>query len=254
MAKEKKEQKEKELQEEKDIEEFGGIDPKNVNLVDLIEKLAWKTILIELVKREKMDPWDIDLITLADKYLEKIRSLKGTDLRLPANAILASAILLKFKSRVLKLSSLDEDEKEIENRALTEEEKQEIEQLLPELQTMRKSREGKISLDELVEGIESMFEKSKVRVDKRLLKGFEKPEFQIPIIDINIEELVDNVFDLIKEKADSQGLLTFTNLVEGKSVSEIVDIFIPCLFLVNKGKINMWQEEFFGKIFISVDK
>jgi len=249
MVKEKQKQ-----EEEKESNELDGIDQNNVNLVDLIEKPAWKTILIELVKSEKMDPWDIDLIALADKYLKKIRSLKGTDLRLPANAILASAILLKFKSRVLKLSSLEDDEKEIENRALTDEEKQEIEQLLPELQTMRKSREGKISLDELVQGIEGMFEKSKVRVDKRFLKGFEKTEFQIPIIDVNIEEIVDKVFDKIKEKADSQGLLTFTNLVEGKSVSEIVDTFIPCLFLVNKGKINMWQEEFFGEIMISIPK
>ena len=46
--------------------------PENVDLVDLIEQPAWKTILIELVKTEKMDPWSIDISQLSEKYLAKI--------------------------------------------------------------------------------------------------------------------------------------------------------------------------------------
>ncbi|MBI2597588.1 MAG: segregation/condensation protein A, partial [Candidatus Diapherotrites archaeon] len=169
--------------------------PQNVDLVDLIEKPAWKTILIDLVKSEKMDPWNIDIAILAEKYLEKIHSLKGHDLRIPANAILATAILLKFKSRVLKFSPLEEEEESRETRELTEEEKAEIERMLPELSGTRKEREGKISLDDLVHSIETMLEKSKQRVDKRFLSDREKPEFRIPLTDTNIEELVEKVFE-----------------------------------------------------------
>src|SRR3989338_1400050 len=103
-----------EIDEEDEIAATGSlgeeIDPENVNLVDLIDQPAWKTILIELVKSEKMDPWNIDIIELSGKYLQKISELGGTDLRIPANAILASAILLKFKSRILSIKPLDEEE------------------------------------------------------------------------------------------------------------------------------------------------
>lgn len=230
------------------------IDPKNVNLVDLIDRPAWKTILIDLVKSEKMDPWNIDLAALADKYLKKIQSLKGHDLRIPANAILASAILLKFKSRVLKISSLEEDEDEAQKKELSPEEIAQIDSQLPDLGGARKEREGKISLEELVSSIEQMLEKSKERVDKRFLFDRSLPDFRIPFAGSNIEELVDGVLEEIQKKADSNGLVLFSSLVEGKNPSQIVDTFMPCLFLANKGKINMWQDEFFGEIMISIMK
>ncbi len=226
-----------------------GNQAENVDLVDLIEQPAWKTILIELVKTEKMDPWDIDIAGLADKYLLKINSLGGTDLRLPANAILACAILLRFKSGILRLSEIEEEE--LPKDELDEEEKEMIERILPELRNVRKIKQGKVSLDNLVEAIELMLEKSKKRKDKRFIKE-EIPEFKIPFADYNISERMDGVYELIKEKADSQGLILFSKLVNGKGAVEIVDTFIPCLFLSSKERINMWQEQFFGEIFISL--
>src|SRR3989338_6587440 len=59
-------------------------------LVDLIDQPAWKTILLDIVKAEKMDPWNIDVIRLADLYLSKINLLERSNLRVPANAILRS--------------------------------------------------------------------------------------------------------------------------------------------------------------------
>ena len=46
--------------------------PQNVDLVDLIEQPAWKSILVELVRTERMDPWSIDISQLSEKYLAKI--------------------------------------------------------------------------------------------------------------------------------------------------------------------------------------
>ncbi len=246
-----KKENKKATQEQEQHELIGEVDPQNVNLVDLIDMPAWKTILIDLVKSEKMDPWQIDIAVLADKYLAKIQLLQGHDLRIPANAILASAILLKFKSRVLRVSEIEPEE--TEKREMTEEERQQIEGMLPGLESLRKEREGKVSLDELVENISNMLDESKSRVDNRFRQD-DKPEFKIPFGGVNIEELVDHVMGLIQKKADSQGLVVFSNLVEGKSITEIVDTFLPCLFLVTKGKINMWQDEFFGEIMISITK
>ncbi len=227
--------------------------PENIDLVDLIEQPAWKTILIELVKTEKMDPWSIDISQLAEKYLAKINSLTGTDLRLPANAILASAILLKFKSNVLRLSEIDDEEEFLkQKKSMSPEEKAEFEAMLPELKNIRKIKEGKVSLEELVASIEKMLQSSRKVRDKNFLQR-ERAKFSIPFSDFKIDEEMEKVYKIIQKSADSQGLVMFSALIKKQSTNEaIVRTFIPCLFLTNKGKINMWQEQFFGEIFISV--
>ena len=232
--------------------------PENIkpdDLVDLIDQPAWKTILIELVKKERMDPWEIDITKLAEKYLEKINSLSGTDLRLPANAILASAILLKFKSNVLKISNIeDEDEFLEKKKEMSPEERAEFEAMLPELKSIRKIKEGKVSLDALVDSIEKMLQQTKKKKDRSLL-GRERTKFDIPIQDFKIDEEMAKIYALIKQNADSQGLVLFSTLIKQKSNKDsIVRTFISCLFLTNKGKINMWQDEFFGEIFLSLNK
>ncbi len=227
-------------------------DSENVELVDLIDRPAWKTILIDLVKSEKMNPWDINIVELADKYLKKIALLGGTDLRVPANAILASAIMLKFKSEILNVSPIEEEI--AKDNSLTEEQKKELEELLPELRVINSSRQGKVSLDDLVLSLEKILDKTKNSPDKRALGSKDVIEFKLPYSTYNIEEMTKKVFEEINQKADSTGMVLFSRLVEGKNPLEIIDTFIPCLFLSNKQKINMWQEEFFGEIFISIQK
>lgn len=249
---------------EEELEEFEEesqearpvLDAGQVELVDLIEKPDWKAILVELVKTEKMDPWNIDLIELAGKYLKKINALGGRDLRLPANAILASAILLRFKARVLKFTPFDDDEEGLEKKSgeLSPEQKMEIEALLPELRIIKSSREGKVSLDDLVQSIEKMLEKHKGSFEKRPFGDKEVIEFKLPGLEYDIESHLDAVLSDIKNKADSQGFLVFSRLVESKKPFEIINYFLACLFLANKEKINLWQEEFFGEIMISITK
>ena len=255
-----------ETPEKNDLEELASAEldsaitlPESMNqegLVDLIDQPAWKTILIELVKKERMDPWDIDIANLAEMYLGKINALTGTDLRLPANAILASAILLKFKSNVLKLSDIDDEDDFLEKKKeMSPEERAEFEALLPDLKSIRKLKEGKVSLDALVDSIEKMLQTSKKTKDSAFLKR-ERTKFEIPMPDFQIDKEMDSVYKKITKNADSEGLILFSQLVKSKNgdVTNIVRTFLPCLFLTNKGKINMWQDEFFGEIFLSLNK
>ena len=225
-----------------------------IDLVSLIDQPAWKTILISLVKSEKMDPWNISIIELADKYLQKINGLDGIDLRLPANAILASAILLRFKARILKLSSIDDDMAEAElAKQMSEEEKILFENVMPDLTSVRKFREGTVSLDSLVDAIEIMLEKTKSKSQQKQII-MDRPDFAIPVFEENIDEKMDFIYSMITDRADSEGLVLFSSLVEGKDVIGIVDTFIPVLFLANNEKVNIWQDEFFGEIFIALKK
>ncbi len=218
------------------------------DLVGLIEQPAWKTILISLVKTEKMDPWNIDIKLLAQKYLEKIRSLQSTDLRLPANAILASAILLRFKARALHLPSIDEEEEGRIKTLLTAE--QLLGGMMPELLSPNLTREGKVTLDQLVASIEEILEKTKSKV-QRERDGRDRPQFALPFASMNLEEKMQEIYELAQHYSDETGLVRFSVMVHGKSTSEIIELFLALLFLVNDGKLNAWQEELFGEIFVS---
>ena len=238
--------------EEHESNSIENIDPASVNLVDLIDQPAWKTILLELVRSEKMDPWNIDICALADKYLQKINSLERANLRVPANAILASAILLKTKSKALKLSSLEEVEGQVLSE-LTAEERRLLEASIPELRGMRQARESRLTLDELVQSIEVILNKSKSK--NRFDKMFEEIKFAVPYNDFNIEEKMLEVLELVQQRCDSQGIVLFSQLINGnKAPVSVIQTFIPLLFLANKGKVNLWQEEFWQEIFISLNK
>ena len=79
-------------------------------LLSKTDEITWQTIIFDLVKSEQMDPWDIDISLLTQKYIEMLRSLKEHDFRISGKVLLAAAILLKLKSHKLvgeELSELD---------------------------------------------------------------------------------------------------------------------------------------------------
>ncbi len=220
-------------------------DYSKVDLVDLIDQPAWKTILLDLVESEKMDPWDIDVIVLAEKYIKKINDLETNNLRVPANAILACAILVKTKSKYLKLSSLDDEEEE---QKITPEQRALFLEELPDLVANRSFREGKISLDELVSSIEDIIHRTTPKKSASKVV----PKMEINFDSTSIEEKMSLVFELIKQKVDSQGIVLFKDLILEENTDEIVDTFLPVLFLMNGGKLVAYQNEFFGEIFVQL--
>ena len=62
------------------------------------EEISWRTIIYDLVKTEQMDPWDINITLLTQKYIEVIKEMQEHDLRVSGKILLAAAVLLKMKS------------------------------------------------------------------------------------------------------------------------------------------------------------
>lgn len=226
-------------------EELVERDYSKMDLVSLIDQPDWKSILVDLVKTNKMDPWNIDVSDLTQKYLDKINQMENLNLRVPANAILACAILVKTKSKYLKISSIDEDD---EDNELTNAQKELFLEELPDLVASRSLREGRISLDELVSSIEGIIQRAEPK--KKSIRDVPRMEFDFDTI--SIEEKLDGVFDLIKQKVDSEGIVLFDDLLSGSDEDSIIDTFLPVLFLMNSGKILAYQEDFFGDIFIKL--
>ena len=59
-------------------------------------------ILVNMAKHGKIDPWNVDIVEVTDKYLMHLFQSKAQNLRLTGRTLLFAAILLKLKSNVLE--------------------------------------------------------------------------------------------------------------------------------------------------------
>ena len=78
----------------------------NIDLPDLglgqNQKSEGIGILVEMAKSGKIDPWNIDIVDVTDKYLAHMVDMKSQNLRVTGRTFLFAAILLKLKSNVLE--------------------------------------------------------------------------------------------------------------------------------------------------------
>lgn len=241
-----------------------------MDLLSVVQEPTWKELLIDLVASRKMDPWDVDVTGVADGYLQMVRHMQALDLRVPANVILACALLLKFKAESLKLEEEPVVEEYCGERTLIDEE-------IPELvYRPEQARQRKLTLDELVHAVEQVMK-------ERPAEGFALPvpkalEINFPRIDTG--ELLQKIYGEAMRMRDGQQLVLFSSLVEqlrkyheagcleeigGASVTlELKKVpfnsageakafyFVPVLHLVQQNKAVIWQEEYFSEIFVKV--
>ena len=217
--------------------------------MSLAQQPEWKQLLLNVVRKEGLDPWDIDLNLLADKFMSELSELKVFDFRIPANAILASSILLRFKSDRWNVSPLVADVFEpmfIPDKII-------LPPFFPELQPVFRETHRKVTLNELIDAIEDVMVKEKVKSGKSKKLRDEVPDVLIDLVksdEVDFEKRINGVYDKIKSNADNESLVTLSQLVPGKDVNDFLNVFVPVLHLANKGLLNVWQEEVFGEIFI----
>ena len=58
-------------------------------------------ILVSMAKAGKIDPWNIDIIDITDKYLAHCCSMKSENLRITGRTYLFASVLLNMKSKIL---------------------------------------------------------------------------------------------------------------------------------------------------------
>ena len=224
------------------------------------DEVTWQTILYELIKSDQMDPWDIDVSILTNKYIGMIRTLKEHDFRISGKVLLAAAILLKIKSHKLVGEDLTELDKlligvEEGMEELGFEETSQIPKLLeiPALiPRTPQPRKRKVSIFDLVEALERALEVKK----RRLLHSIPPLTLEAPKRKKDITEIIRDVYGRIKGFffGAMQGKLTFSKLLPSQSKEDKVHTFIPLLHLAQQNKIELAQETPFGEIEVLLKK
>ena len=224
------------------------------------DEITWQSIVYKLVKSEQMDPWDIDVSILTQKYIDMLRTLKEHDFRVSGKVLLAAAILLKIKSNKLvgeDLSELDRlligVEEEMEELGFDETSELaklgEIPTLIPRTPQPRKR---KVSIFDLVEALEIALEVKK----RRLLHSIPPLNLEAPKKKRDITQIIRDVYGRIKSFFISAlgSKLTFSKLLPSESKEDKVYTFIPLLHLAQQNKVELVQETPFGEIEVLLRK
>ncbi len=233
-------------------------------IFDLImeqEEVGWKTILYDLVKTEQMNPWDVNVSLITQKYIELIKKMKEHDLKVSGKVLLAAAVLLKIKSNHLidhdifnldKLMAqgeefIDEDMlDEFEGMLHKHREKAKF-QLIPR---QPQPRNRKVSIHDLVEALQRAMESK-----KRVLDRKRPVKYQMPRKHMDIMEVISDIYHKIVyySKKDKKTKLTFSQLLPPKaSKQEKVFTFLPLLHLENQRRVETEQKQPFSEIYVKL--
>lgn len=219
------------------------------DLEELVKNMMWKELLIELVDSNKLNPWDIDIAVITDKYVQAIRKMKVLDLHVPANIIFAASVLLRMKSELLPVF---EDVQEVAPEEGFDAIGAEIQR--PEVSGMvfkfRVQPKKKITLEGLMDALDGAMKFQEKREERRL----EVPQVQLRIPDEDINKRMESIMKLIKGSVDPYGLTTFAALSNkyDHSGNILTGLFVPMLFLADNSRIAIRQDNFFEEIFIKL--
>lgn len=232
------------------------------------DDLTWKEMIYDLVRLENINPWDVNISILAEKFLKMLKELKETNFRVSGKVILAASLLLKLKSDRLVGEDLanfeklltepvieemfDEDDNSYEfqqtslQKYLNDEKK-----LIPRTP---QPRERKVSVFDLVNALEKALDSDIVKQRRRILNGIEVENIpKTPEKYFDLGEIMSKLHKHISKLFISPTTkVYFTDLLTEDNKECKVYTFLPLLHLENQKKLEMNQKEHFGEIEVKI--
>jgi segregation and condensation protein A len=245
------------------MREKEGVDRINQSqFFDLItgEELSWQAIIYDLIKTEQLDPWDIDIGILADKYVEAISQLEEADFYISSKVLLACSLLLRLKSDILVNSYIQSLDDALYGRK--EERRYEIERMeideneLPILVPRTPmARHRKVTLKELMGALNKAIDTENRRI-KREIKGRQAEKSILVVLPkgthVPLKTRVKNIFTRVKVHVDhpDNDHMKYSHLAPSRE--EKLASFVPVLHLSNNGKLYLRQPVHFDEIHMTL--
>ena len=210
----------------------------------------WVRIIKESIQKGNINPWDINVAKVADEYIKALKELERFDIRLSADVILVGGILLRMKSQILyeKCESTLEDD--VEDNST--EEGRDYEDI-DESPQGKEDNVGKghlkdrkqITVEDLIDTLK--WELKKVKRNRGKKKD-NKENVLYEVIEemekYDISELIENLILELKK----EGIIVFQKRFPDRE--DKVKNFLPCLYLANEGKVEIFQEDVFKEMIV----
>ncbi len=227
------------------------MNPDFLDKVVFEDDLGWEYLILDIVEKEGLDPWDIDVSKITKSYLSNIKKLEEVNFPYSGRIILIAAILLSFKSK--QFIFVEKQEEDIVEGGLFDGININVADLEPNF-PLPKTR--KITLQELLGALNSamVVEERKRERHAHITSLKQRQEFEIKLKDLNIAERISKLFSFIKAMFSKLSVKTleFSKIVPSHSRSDIISTFIPLIHLSNHGDISLRQDECFGEIMVGL--
>lgn len=232
-------------------------------------------ILVGLAERGEIDPWNIDIIEVTDRFLSELERRRELNLQVSGRTLFYAATLLRMKSELLEVVEEPDDAGEGEEDDLFGDgygggdgddiayssRLGPIERLENEIQRRldRKSmRKSPTTLFELITELKNI-----EKEERRRRRMANSPS------DLSDDSLIDadDVVSIAHEEGFQESSMTrLAEYLEGLEINEemtlaelckrmewgIPEVFIPLLFLALDGRCTLRQEEFYGDIWVQI--
>jgi chromatin segregation and condensation protein Rec8/ScpA/Scc1 (kleisin family) len=203
------------------------------------------SILFDAVKLQKAHPWDINLRSLLEIIMAEMRRAGYVEFEASGVALLSSAIIFRRKSELLL--KLEEPPKPPEERETTT-------MIIPvALNLPVMVPHGKITISELVQALieaisTQLSEKGEEEVLDELPPLLEQPDEFMVYLDKHMGALKERVRELLADK----DMISFSYIVRGMALIEVIRTFIIILFLANTGQLYINQDRETKEIWIGL--
>ncbi len=202
-------------------------------------------ILVSLAKNGEIDPWDIDVVDVTDKFLAHVAQLEKLDLRISSRTLLFASILLRMKSDALEAPEPDEEDE-------IEPEEDDLQACFPALKPkVRRHARRHVTLSELIEELKKATKRKERSDARRMMRQYDEA-FDASAVahSEDIEKQVTRVHDELKRRFEKHDRILFSELIPGPTAEAIIQTYIPLLFMANRRQIQLEQHELFGEISI----
>ena len=229
-------------------------------------------ILVNMAKQGKIDPWNVDIVEVTDKYLMHLFQSKAQNLRLTGRTLLFAAILLKLKSNVLEgIDVLDfepqhQDEFNYDDEMPLDYEEEyiptnnviSIDEVLQRRTSVRLNHNRVVTLRDLIRQLEfyEMLDKKQSLKNaheraKRRVQNYARlsPD---DIINLAHDEYIENGVQRLK--ANLSEILSRQDKIELNELTlmgmDKIRAYISLLFLTVESDYDLEQDEFYGDLYV----
>lgn len=229
-------------------------------------------ILVNMAKTGKVDPWNVDIVDITDKYLTHLFQMKAQNLRLTGRTLLFAAILLRLKSNVLEgidasqIEGIEEeqfDDFELEDDGWDDGEINtnnvvSLDEVLQRRTSIRLNRSRMVNLKDLIKQLQFYEEldrkqslKNAHERAKRRVQNYARlsPD---DIINLAHDEYIENGVQRLK--ANLSEILSRQDKIELNELTLLgmdkISAYISLLFLTVESDYDLEQDEFYGDLYV----
>lgn len=230
-------------------------------------------ILVSLAKTGKVDPWNIDIVDVTDKYLTQLFQMKAQNLRLTGRTLLFAAILLRLKSNILENIDINEceaqeqfDQFELNDDGFEAEYEHEyntnnvisIDEVLQRRTSVRLNRNRVVTLKDLIRQLEfyEMIDKKQSLKNaheraKRRVRSYANLSAD-DIVNMAHDEYIENGVQRLKENLAQ--IFMKESRIELNELTLLgmdkIAAYISLLFLSAESDYELVQDEFYSDLYV----